>query len=363
MRITFITPFPNASGGIRVVATYAERLSQRGHDVLIVHPSREPLTLRQRYRSLRSRIAGRASPHLFRPLRSHFDGLDVERRILPTTSCVTADDVPDADVVVATWWETAEWVATFPPKKGAKVYFLQHYEIHDFLPIERVKNTWTLPMHKLVICQWLADVARLEYGDENVSLVPNSVDTKLFTAPPRSKQPIPTVGTMYSIAGFKGCDIALKAVEIARRDVPELRLLTYGLVRPIPGMPLPPDTEFSLDPPQDMLPAIYAGCDAWLFASRSEGFGLPILEAMACRTPVIGTPAGAAPDFLKDGRGILLKGTQPEEMAEAIVTMCRLSQEDWRAMSDRAYACISKYTWDDATDGFERALKTARRFT
>ncbi len=218
-------------------------------------------------------------------------------------------------------------------------------------------------MHKVVICQWLADLARLEYGDEDVSLVPNSVGTNLFTALLRSKQPIPTVGTMYSIAAFKGCDIALKAVELARRDVPELRLLTYGMVPPIPSIPLPPNTQFSLDPPQDRLPSIYAGCDAWLFASLTEGFGLPILEAMACRTPVIGTPAGAAPDFLKDGRGILLKGTQPEEMAEAILTVCRLSEEDWRAMSDRAYSCISRYTWEDATDGFERALKTARLVT
>ena len=70
-------------------------------------------------------------------------------------------------------------------------------------------------------------------------------------------------------------------------------------------MPLPRDTEFHLRPPQDRIRDIYSKCDAWLFGSRSEGFGLPILEAMACRTPVIGTPAGAAPELLGDGRGIL----------------------------------------------------------
>ncbi|MGC8714943.1 MAG: glycosyltransferase [Leptodesmis sp.] len=49
----------------------------------------------------------------------------------------------------------------------------------------------------------------------------------------------------------------------------------------------------------------YSACDAWLFPSRYEAVGLPILEAMACRTPVIGTPAGIAPEMLSDGAGIL----------------------------------------------------------
>ncbi|HEY9598179.1 MAG TPA: glycosyltransferase family 1 protein, partial [Cyanophyceae cyanobacterium] len=36
MKITFVLPFAGLSGGIRVVAIYAERLRKRGHDVLVV---------------------------------------------------------------------------------------------------------------------------------------------------------------------------------------------------------------------------------------------------------------------------------------------------------------------------------------
>jgi glycosyltransferase involved in cell wall biosynthesis len=46
---------------------------------------------------------------------------------------------------------------------------------------------------------------------------------------------------------------------------------------------------------------VYADCDVWLFASFSEGFGLPIIEAMACRCPVVATRAGCAPDVIKEG--------------------------------------------------------------
>ena len=192
---------------------------------------------------------------------------------------ITAGDVPDADVVVATWWETAEWVARYPASKGAKAYFIQHHEVHEGLPEERVDATWTLPMHKIVIANWLADLSRERFGDSDYSLVPNSVDTAQFNAPPREKQKMPTVGMMYSHVPFKGCDISLKAFNIAAAKVPGLEA---GLVREPRA-----DAGASVARRRGFHAAAAAAkrsvksmprADAWLFASRSEGFGLPILE-------------------------------------------------------------------------------------
>ena len=101
-------------------------------------------------------------------------------------------------------------------------------------------------------------------------------------------------------------------------------------------------------PNQDELASIYTRCDAWLFGSRIDSFGLPILEAMACRTPVIAVPIGAAPDLLADGIGVLVAKESPEEMAAAIVAMCRQSTSDWRQHSDRAYLKAHAYSWNDA---------------
>ncbi len=104
---------------------------------------------------------------------------------------------------------------------------------------------------------------------------------------------------------------------------------------------------------------IYSKCDAWLFGSRSEGFGLPILEAMACRTPVIGTPTGAALDLLPKGGGLVVKPEDPEDMARAIEHICHLSEHNWQRMSNAAYSTAINYTWNDATTLFEAALQTA----
>jgi glycosyltransferase involved in cell wall biosynthesis len=122
---------------------------------------------------------------------------------------------------------------------------------------------------------------------------------------------------------------------------------------------LPPRAEFHFRPPQSRLRELYAECDAWLFSSQTEGFGLPILEAMACRTPVIATPAGAAPELLADGGGILVNPEDPEDMARAIERIITLSESDWSRLSDLAFSTASRHNWDDSTDRFEAALQAA----
>jgi len=356
MRITIVVPEANMSGGIRVVGVYADRLCQRGHKVLVVYPSRQQPSLRKK---VRSALTGKGWPRPLLSLPSHLDVGTFDRLELSPWRPVTDEDVPDADVVIAVWFEVAEWVEKLSARKGTKVYFIQGYEVFDGMPVERLKATWSLPMHKIVVSSWLRDVARAEFGDSNVSLVPNSVDTKQFFAVPRSKQCPPAVGMVYAGAGIKGSDISIRAYELAQESVPDLRLIVFGQAPPSPNLPLPKGATFYLQPAPESLRQLYASCNAWLFGSRQEGFGLPILEAMACRTPVIATPAGAAPDLLAKGGGFLVAPEDPRDMCRAIVQLCRLSNVEWEALSARALSIASSYSWDDATDRFLSALTLA----
>lgn len=355
MKITFVLPTPNLAGGIRVLSIYTKLLQQRGHKINIVcTPSRPPTWIER----LRSLVRGRGWESVPQKGPSHFDDIDVELRFLDKFRPITDRDVPDADVIMATWWETAEWVAKLSPSKGAKVYFLQHYEIFSYMPKKRVQGTWSLPMHKIPVSQWLADLARDKYNDPDVSLVPPSVDTEKFSSEPRGKQSVPTVGMYYATTPWKGSDIALEAFSLAAAKIPNLHLVAFGSDEPAPPN-LPPGAEYNGRPTQEEIKEFYTKCDAWLFSSRSEGFGLPILEAMACRTPVIATPAGAAPQLLASGGGILVKPEDPADMASAIEQICQLSDAEWRVMSDAALAEVKSYTWEDATNLFEAALYTA----
>ena len=161
---------------------------------------------------------------------------------------------------------------------------------------------------------------------------------------------------MYSPVPFKGCNLSVAALLQVQQIVPNLRILAFGSRQPSEGLPLPEGAEFFCRPSQEKIREIYSSCDFWLFSSRAEGFGLPILEAMACRTPVIATRAGAAPELVGKGGGILLDDWSVEGMSEAIVKAVSMTPEDWQAMSCRAREIATEYSWDDATLLFEKGL-------
>jgi glycosyltransferase involved in cell wall biosynthesis len=357
MKITFVLPAVNMHGGIRSTASLAEHLIKRGHEVLAVCPARRPPRLRRQVKSL---LKGEGWVPYIKQQPSHFDHIDVPLKVLDRFRPITDADLPDADIVVATWWETAEWVAKLSERKGAKVYFIRHHEVHDYLPKQRAAATYRLPLHKVTISQWLVDLMRTEYGDSQVSLVPNSVNPKNFYAPPRGKQSPPTVGLLYSPLYWKGCDISIKAFNLAAHQVPNLKMIAFGFRSPTAELPLPPGTEFFQNPPQDKIKDIYASCDVWLCGSWSEGFHRPPLEAMACRCPVVSTQVGGPMDMIEQGvNGYLAPTGDYTALADYLVRVLTLSDEAWRTMSDAAYTRATAYTWDDAAELCEAAFNTA----
>lgn len=66
---------------------------------------------------------------------------------------------------------------------------------------------------------------------------------------------------------------------------------------------------YSRGVPAKSLWAMFAGADAFLLTSKAEGLAIPVLEAMACKLPVIATDCGAMTEHLHGGRGLLI---QPE---------------------------------------------------
>ena len=155
MRITFISPTVSLGGGIRVIVIYAQQLMRMGHIVRIISPPPQTVPLPQKLKLL---LRGDGWPGKPQVPRSHLDGSGVDHYVLDRWRPVTDLDVPDGDVVIATWWETAEWVNALSQNKGAKVYFIQHHEIFPYLPVERCKATYRLPLHKVVVAQWLQQV-------------------------------------------------------------------------------------------------------------------------------------------------------------------------------------------------------------
>lgn len=103
-------------------------------------------------------------------------------------------------------------------------------------------------------------------------------------------------------------------------------------------------------------PALYAGAELTALLSLFEGFGLPILESMACGTPVIASDSSSLPEVTGDA-GILVHPTDINAMAtglDKLLTNSRLRQE----LIAKGYQQIKKFSWQQTA---EQTLKVFER--
>jgi alpha-1,3-rhamnosyl/mannosyltransferase len=120
-----------------------------------------------------------------------------------------------------------------------------------------------------------------------------------------------------------------------------------------------PDLVVCLGPVRDeCLIALYREAAALVYPSRYEGFGLPVLEAMACGTPVIASRAASIPEVLGD-TGILLDPDDVSGWAAAIASV--LNDEALRGgLRAKGLARATEFTWArtarQTLDAYRRAL-------
>ena len=95
--------------------------------------------------------------------------------------------------------------------------------------------------------------------------------------------------------------------------------------------------------PEPKLPSLYRGAEALVFPSLYEGFGLPVLEAMACGTPVVTANVTALPEVTGDA-ALLVDPTSVEQIAEAIVQIVsdtKLRQQ----LRDKGLKQAAQFSW------------------
>lgn len=96
--------------------------------------------------------------------------------------------------------------------------------------------------------------------------------------------------------------------------------------------------------PEEHLPTYYNAASVFAFPSLYEGFGLPVLEAMACGTPVITTNTSSLPEVSGDA-AILVDPLAPEQFCDALIEVLGDS-EVARAMSQRGLQQAALFSWD-----------------
>ncbi len=322
---------------MRAILTYADRLAARGHEVTMVVPARG------RARAAWRNIAG-AGP-------AWVPGFRPRVRWVPRWD---ANALPEADAILATAWQSAPVVAGAPARCGVKFYLVQHYESLYHGAPEMVDATYRLPLRKVVISTWLADIMREKFGAPSDVLV-TPVDHALFhrveVAVTTSR---PRVLMLHHEYEWKGVADGLEAVRRVRERVAGLRLVGFGVKPPRERLPY---DEFHTDPPQETLATLYSGCDIYLCPSWDEGLGMPPMEAMACGTALVTYDNGGSRDYARDGETALV--ARRRDVADLAARLERLATDGaLRARLARAGAAFvtGAFDWERAVTRLEGLL-------
>ena len=176
-----------------------------------------------------------------------------------------------------------------------------------------------------------------QYGFDNVVIWSRGVDTKLFRPRDRDFLSLPRPISMYAgrvaveknLHEFLGADLPGSKVIVG--GGPDLEKLKQQY----------PDVCFAGYRFGDELAQWLSAADVFVFPSRTDTFGLVMLEAMACGTPVAAYPVTGPVDVVRDG----YSGALHDDLVTAIDRALQLNRGDCRA------AALER-TWERATGQF-----------
>jgi glycosyltransferase involved in cell wall biosynthesis len=179
-----------------------------------------------------------------------------------------------------------------------------------------------------------------------IAVIPNGVD-EAFRPEGPARDATPYLLFVGALQPRKDPLAAIEALSLADSD---LRLVLVGpdkgsaadARRAVARLGLGGRVEFAGHVEKPALAALYRGAQALVFPSRYEGFGLPVLEAMASGTPVVATSAGAIPEVAGQA-AVLVDPGDPVALAGGIERALADRERFSRAGLERARL----YTWTE----------------
>ena len=215
--------------------------------------------------------------------------------------------------------------------------------VHDLRPISHPERSfqslyfrsWVPPLlrscrHVLTNSQFTAQEIQRCTGlpDSRITVTPLGYDDEAFKPgpPPPGSQERPYLLHVGQAYPHKNLRRLIQAFAQVASSYPELRLVLAGKPHPtetpvlqamVRERGLQQRVEFRSYLPYVELPDLYRGASAFLYPSLWEGFGLPILEAMACGTPVI-TSRGSGTEEVVGDAAILVDPKSTKNLADAV---------------------------------------------
>jgi glycosyltransferase involved in cell wall biosynthesis len=215
----------------------------------------------------------------------------------------------------------------------------------------------------------LCELLKVDPG--RVAVIGNGIDPLYFAAPGCAEAPSPETdpaqiglgGRPYvvvvgGLTRRKGGDLVLQVAQILQREQPEMRILVAGKGEPAFSAPASDLGNVVLlqHVPTIQLVKLLRGAMAAVMLSRYEGFGIPVVEAMAAGAPVIASRSGALPEVVGDA-GLLLDTEDVEGTAAAIGWLSKDDGARDRYVS-RGKARAEGFRWERCVERLVQALES-----
>lgn len=397
MRLAVVSPFLDRQHGTELciieqierfvrlgqwsVDLYSQRVSEL-HGVLpasLVSPN-EPQVIRWH------RISDIPGPHLLKYLWWFF--ANYWRRWQDMRAGMVRPDLvyspgincPDADVIVVhivfhEFYKRVKSELTYqrvPPQMWPRALHRKlYYKLAMFL--ER-KFYCDPSVHLVAVSSLVAAQLKSHFQREDVSVIPNAVDTLRFSAERRiTNRNASRRSFLYEEHDFvllligndwkkKGLDTLIKATDLLS-DLP-LHVLVVGGDDPSFYGPLLErhglQDRIRFERPSSDVLSFYAAADLYVGPSLEDAFNLPILEAMACGLPVIASANAGASEMIRDGAtGFILR--DPRNSHELATLIRKIQTDSTLRLTIGAAAsryAMSNCSWDDNAEKTKQLLES-----
>lgn len=336
MRIVFILPGRGVSGGVRVTCAMATRLRDRGHNVRILYQNGQSLL--DRCKAIRDRM--------FYP--DAQDWLELFAGRIDDFHDLAACRFEEDELIVAVGMAMSAEMARLESLPNVKVQY-----IHGATPWapELMQRALSIPLPKIIVASYLKQIVETLGRGEIVALIPNGVNRDEYFNLVQEQRD--GVGLIYSSHWAKDPATALAVIESLSRLHPALPIRVFGADRR-PSQITP--RMYCRYPSLEGARQIYSQSQVWVMASRSEGFSMPVLEAMACGCCVVATDCGGTRDLIVNGEnGFLVPVGDPDGIVNKVELL--LGDAGLRTrMRHGAEQTAQQFNWESSIDKLEATL-------
>ncbi|MFN3820689.1 MAG: glycosyltransferase family 4 protein [bacterium] len=355
MRIAWLMPGLHRGGGVRMAVELSRELTIRGHEVTFL---------------VAGKRVGYPVPPDIKVVKCGWDFnsplVSVLGSLLPIMF-----KIPPVDLIIASMYPLTAWSRVIGYFKDLpSLFFVMGDEVHLFDDHHHIPNPLLVSLyrrltvfsyhraHIVVNSHWTATRIVSVGGPPPIGVIPGGVSPQFLAPHPKSSslQEPPHIVSVGRLSPAKGLNDLVKALNILVSNGRNVRLtLISPDVTALESAQFPYEIINSQDDGQ--LVEAYRGGDIFVNPSWREGFGLPVLEAMACGLPIITTDCGGIREFVRHRiNGWVVPVRDPLTMAKAIDLL--LGSPQLRSQLARAgWETAHQFTWERSGGIFHRLLK------